>query len=110
MRLGRERGGSYRAALVAKKMRAHDPVEPKPGQIELVDKDVDHPNGIVLTDPVFQTFRKQRALTAIQPLNEAPHLSPRKSRGNHIARIKSSRAFLHNQGQKRRFDLSRNVS
>jgi hypothetical protein len=78
-----------------------DPVEPKLGQIELIDKDVDHPNRIVLADPVFQAFRKQRDLTAIRPLNEAPHPIPRKLRGNHIARIKSSRAFLHSQGHER---------
>ena len=50
-----------------------DPVEPKLRQIEFLDKDVDHPNRIVLADPVFQAFRKQRALPAIRPLNEAPH-------------------------------------
>jgi Flp pilus assembly protein CpaB len=55
-----------------------DPVEPKLGQIEFVDKDVDHPNRIILANPVFQAFRKQRVLTAIRPLNEAPHLIPRK--------------------------------
>src|SRR5262245_6475001 len=33
-----------------------DPTEPKIAQIEFVDKDVDHPNGIVLKDPVFQAF------------------------------------------------------
>ena len=53
-----------------------DPAEPKLGQIEFVDKDVNHPNRIVLADPVFQAFGKQRALTAIRPLNEAPHLIP----------------------------------
>src|SRR5580765_6533770 len=53
-----------------------DPAEPKLSQIEYVDKDVDHPNGIFLADPVFKTFRKQRALTAIRAFNEAPHLSP----------------------------------
>src|SRR5260370_20408961 len=47
--------------------------DPKLGTIEPVDKDVDRPNRIVLADPVFQAFRKQRALTAIRPLNEAPH-------------------------------------
>ena len=35
-----------------------DPVEPKLGQIELVDKGLDHPNRIVLADPIFQAFRK----------------------------------------------------
>ena len=42
-----------------------DPAEPKPGQVEFVDKDVNQANGIVLADPVFQAFRKQRALSAI---------------------------------------------
>src|SRR5262245_33363828 len=50
-----------------------DPAEPKPRQIEFLDKDVDYANGIVLADPVFQAFRKQRALPAIRALNEAPH-------------------------------------
>jgi hypothetical protein len=81
-----------------------DTVEPKLGKIEFVYKDVDHPNRIVLADPVFQAFRKQRALPAIRALNEASHPIPRKSRGNHIARIKSGDAFLHNQGLSRHFD------
>src|SRR6202040_4113986 len=42
-------------------------------QIEFFDEDIDHANGIVLADPVFQAFRKQRGLTAIDSLNEAPH-------------------------------------
>ena len=36
----------------------NDPAEPKLGEIEFVDKDIDDPNGIVLADPVFQTFGK----------------------------------------------------
>jgi hypothetical protein len=35
-----------------------DTVESKFGKIEFVHKDVDHPNRIVLADPVFQAFRK----------------------------------------------------
>jgi hypothetical protein len=35
-----------------------DPFEPKPSQIEFLDKDVNHPNRIVLIDPIFQAFRK----------------------------------------------------
>ena len=54
-----------------------DTVEPKLSKIEFVHKDVDHPNWIVLADPVPQTFRKQRALPAIRPLNETPYLIPR---------------------------------
>src|SRR5713101_1334754 len=53
-----------------------DPTEPKLGQIEFIDKDVDQPNGIILANPVLQAFGKQRALPAIQPLNEALHPIP----------------------------------
>src|ERR1019366_6883476 len=51
-----------------------DPAKPKFGQIEFLDKDIDHANRIVLADPVCHAFRKQRALPAIRPLNEALHL------------------------------------
>ena len=50
-----------------------DPTKTKLGQIEFFDEDIDHANRIVLADPVFQAFRKQRGLTAIDPLNETPH-------------------------------------
>src|SRR6266567_4553183 len=50
-----------------------DPAEPVLSQIEPLDKDVNHANRIVLANPVFQAFRKQRALPAIRALNEAPH-------------------------------------
>src|SRR5450830_2083148 len=53
-----------------------DPAKPKFGQIEFLDKDIDHANRIVLADPVCHAFRKQRALPAIRPLNEALHLIP----------------------------------
>jgi len=65
-----------------------DTAEPKLPQIEFIDKDVNHPNRIVLTDPVFQALRKQRVLTAIRALNKALHPIPRKSRRNHTVRIK----------------------
>jgi hypothetical protein len=43
----------------------------------------------VLADPIFQAFRKQRALPTIRPLNKALHsIHPCKSRRNHTARIK----------------------
>src|ERR1035441_1808972 len=51
-----------------------DPAKPKFGQIDFLDKDIDHANRIVLADPVCHAFRKQRALPAIRPLNEALHL------------------------------------
>src|SRR5476651_1217661 len=50
-----------------------DPAEPKLSQIKFVDKNINDANRIVLADPVFKAFRKQRALPAIRPLNEAPH-------------------------------------
>ena len=50
-----------------------DPTKTKLGQIEFFDEDIDRANRIVLADPVFQAFRKQRGLTAIDPLNETPH-------------------------------------
>jgi hypothetical protein len=53
-----------------------DPAEPKLGQIEAVDEDVDDANWIVLADPVFHAFRKQRALPTIRTINEALHPSP----------------------------------
>ena len=56
----------------ASNLRLH-PAKPKRGKIEFVGKDVNHPNWIVLADPIFQAFGKQRALTSIRPLNKAPH-------------------------------------
>src|SRR5271167_3413751 len=53
-----------------------DPVKSQLRQAQAADKDVDHPNGIILVDPVFQAFRKQRALPTIRALNEAPHPIP----------------------------------
>jgi hypothetical protein len=47
--------------------------EPKPGQIEFVDKDVDDTNWIVLADPVFHALREQSALPTVRTLNEALH-------------------------------------
>ena len=68
-----------------------DPIEPKPGQIEFLDKDVDHPNRIILADPVFQALRKQRALPAIRALNKALHPILRSARiilrSNHTLRV-----------------------
>ena len=75
-----------------------DPVEPKLGQIEFVDKDIDCANRIVFADPVFNAFRKQRDLLAIRPLALHPIL--RKSCGNHIARITSGEVFSHSLGQR----------
>jgi len=50
-----------------------------PSEIELVDEDIDHPNRIIAIDPVFQAFRKKRALAAIRALNKALHPIPHRS-------------------------------
>ena len=42
---------------------------------------------IVLENPIFQAFRKRRALLTINPFNEVLHPIPRKPRGNHVVRI-----------------------
>src|ERR1700688_374092 len=39
-----------------------DAVKSQPAQIEFLDKNVNYPKRIVLADPVFQAFRKKRAL------------------------------------------------
>ncbi len=64
-----------------------DSAEPKLGQIEFIDKDVDHANRIVFDDLVFQAFGKQCALPTIHPFNEALHPIPRKPRRNHTVPI-----------------------
>jgi hypothetical protein len=69
-----------------------DPAEPELGQIEFIDEDVDETDWIVLADPVFHAFRKQRALPTIRTFNEALHPRPpqiaRQSyRENHATRL-----------------------
>ena len=60
-------------------------------KIELVDKNIDRANRIILADPIFQALRKQRALLSIGALNEAPHsILPRTT-----ARESHSEAFSH---------------
>src|ERR1700756_3832259 len=81
--------------------RRIDPFKGHLGQIERVDKNVDHTDRIVLADPVFHAFRKQRALPTIDAFDEALHPIPLKSRGNRNSRITPSSVFLHSQGQTR---------
>src|SRR5947208_7929368 len=56
--------------------RRIDPFKGHLGQIERVDKNVDHTNRIALADPVFHAFRKQRALPTIDAFDEALHPIP----------------------------------
>ena len=43
------------------------PAEPS-SVIKLLDENINHPNRIVLVDPVLQAFRKQRRLATIHPI------------------------------------------
>jgi hypothetical protein len=56
-------------------------------------------NRIALADPIIKTFRQQRRLLAIRPLNKASHHPPRDSARETRAPI----GFSHGLGQKRRF-------
>jgi hypothetical protein len=79
-----------------------DPFEPNLVESEFIDKNIDHPNRIVLMEPVFQAFRKQRALPAIIPsTNRFIRSSVDDER---IIRCESHQtaAFSHSQGQKRK--------
>ena len=77
-----------------------NPTEPQLGKIECIDKDVDHPNGIILVNPVFQAVRKQRALPAIRPSTKRLIRSPA-NRARIILANQSSEAFSHSQGHSR---------
>src|ERR1700730_352933 len=61
-----------------------NPFEPKLRQIEPLNKNVDHPNRVVLANPIFQALRKQRNLLAIHALNEAAHPDPSANRAGII--------------------------
>src|SRR2546430_2766789 len=47
--------------------------EAKPGQIKLIDKNIDRPHRIILGQIVFQSLGKQRALTAVIANDKARH-------------------------------------
>ena len=84
-----------------------DPAKAKLAQIEFFDKDIDHANRIVLADPVFQAFRKQRALPAIHPLNKALHpILPQIAAEITLRESDAAAAFLHNQGHQRRIECA----
>ena len=56
--------------------RRRDPFEPELGKIERIDEGIDHPNRIVLVDPVIEAFGKQCALTAIRTLRQSAPSDP----------------------------------
>lgn len=64
-----------RAAGSAGTQSARRHHEAEPAEVQLIDKDVDHPRRIVLAHVVIKTARQQRRLSAVFTLNEAAHLS-----------------------------------
>src|SRR5712672_3255810 len=66
-------------------VKAHRP------EIQLIDKHVDHPHRVVLSNVVIQILGKQNALYTVFTLNEARHLTPRRE----SSRIITQQAFSH---------------
>src|SRR3984893_8742495 len=69
-------------------------------EIQLIDKHVDHPHRVVLSNVVIQILGKQNALYTVFTLDEARHLTPRRE----SSRIITQQAFSHSLGGKRIFD------
>src|ERR1700740_800805 len=55
----------------------HTVKAPRP-EIQLIDKHVDHPHRVVLSNVVIQILGKQNALYTVFTLDEARHLTPRR--------------------------------
>src|SRR3984893_4007344 len=66
-------------------------------EIQLIDKHVDHPPRLVLTNVVIQILGKQNALYTVFTLDEARHLTPRRE----SSRIITQQAFSHSLGGER---------
>ncbi len=67
----------------------HNSAKPEPAQIEHLDTDMDRPNRVVVTDPVFQAIRKQIALTAIDASAFSHGLGPRRFDGGTARKTRS---------------------
>jgi hypothetical protein len=72
------------------------PIEAEFAQMEFIHKNVNHPNRIILVDPILQAFRKKCALPAIRTLNEALH--PILAAPESLTRESHKAAFSHSQG------------
>src|SRR3981081_628815 len=64
-------------------------------EIQLIDKHVDHPHRVVLSNVVIQILGKQNALYTVFTLNEARHLIPRRESSRIITQIITQQAFSH---------------
>jgi len=73
-----------------------DPAETQLAEIKFVDKDVNHPNRIVLINPVIQTLWKSVDCPPSTPSTKRPIRSP-----TNPSAIISCQAFSHSQGRLR---------
>src|ERR1700730_3681945 len=71
-------------------------------EIQLIDKHVDHPHRVVLSNVVIQILGMQDALYTVFTLNEARHLTPPRRESS---RIITQQAFSHSLGWKQKFKL-----
>src|SRR6266853_749432 len=69
-------------------------------EIQLIDKHVDHPHRVVLSNVVIQILRKQNALYTVFTLDEARHLTPPRRESS---RIINQQAFSHSLHPERTF-------
>src|SRR5882757_627178 len=72
-------------------------------EIQLIDKHVDHPHRVVLSNEVIQILGKQNALYTVFTLNEARHLTPRRESSRIITQIITQQAFSHSLHPLRKF-------
>ena len=70
-------------------------IETKVTEIERIDERIDHPNRIVLVDPIIEALRQKCRLPPICPLDKPLHDHPRRI----IRGIIATPVFLHTQGQ-----------
>ena len=62
--------------MIAGPTRRGCALEAERRQIQLVDEDVDHPDGVLGRHVVVDAVRKQKLLMAIAAFDEAAHLTP----------------------------------
>jgi hypothetical protein len=48
----------------------------EPGQIELINEQIDHTHKVIFPDPLVQTLRKQRRLIPADTFDETCHPNP----------------------------------
>jgi len=74
--------------MVARPTRClwRNPIEAQIAQIKLIDKNIDQPHRVVLTDVIIQMFGEQSALAAIFAFNETLQKTLRQNNDRIISR------------------------